>query len=233
MAIGIMQPYFFPYIGYFQLINACDKFILFDDVSYMKKGWINRNHFLINKQKKLFTLPLKKISQNKLINTIEIFDRNKSINLFCKMISLNYTKAPYFNEVNNLLTEIFNINTKKLSILLEHSIKCLVNYMDIDTKIIPTSSIYNNSILKGQTRIIDICKQENTDLFVNPIGGKQLYSQETFQNTGLEIKFIKSNFDEYNQFDNQFQKGLSIIDVLMFNSKQQISRYLNNYQLIL
>jgi len=232
MAIGIIQPYFFPYIGYFQLINACDKFILFDDVSYIKKGWINRNHFLINKQKKLFTLPLKKVSQNKLINTIEIFDSNKSINLFLKMLYLNYKKAPYFNQVNDLLTEIFNTNAKKLSILLEHSIKCLVNYMEIDTKIIPTSSIYNNSKLKGTTRIIDICKKENADLYINPISGKELYSKETFQNTGLELKFIKPTFDEYKQFDNQFHNGLSIIDVLMFNPKQQVSKYLNNYQLI-
>jgi hypothetical protein len=230
--IAIMQPYFMPYIGYFQLMNAVDVFVIYDDVNYINKGWINRNNILGNEGPQSFTLSLNKASQNKLINEIDLFEIEKFKKKFFRMLEMSYKKSPHYSSVINLMDSVFTFNDTNLSGFVGNSIKIIAGYLDISARIVNSSAIYNNTVLKAQDRILDICLQEKAHRYINPIGGVELYSKEKFANSGIELNFIKSNDIKYNQRDSGFVPYLSIIDVLMFNSKTEVKELLDKYTLI-
>lgn len=232
MKVGIMQPYLFPYIGYFQLINAVDKFVLFDDVNYINKGWINRNRILLNKQEYIFTIPLEKASQNKLINEINIAKDITWKGKLLKTIETAYIKAPMFQMAFPIIDEVICYNEQNLSAYIYHSIKKLCENFRINTQIIESSGQYNTSKLKGQDKILEICSQEKATQYINPIGGTNIYQCELFRQKQLKLLFIKSNPIVYSQFGNNFIPWLSIIDVLMFVDKETIKKTLNNYILL-
>lgn len=229
-----MQPYIFPYIGYFQLISAVDRFIIYDDVNYIKQGWVNRNNILIQGEKNMFTIPLAKASQNIKINETlvnqELYKSWKA--KFIKSLEHSYKKATYFNEVFALLTDFFVTNYATVASLTVESLKTVSEYLNIETEIVETSSGYNNDHLSAQERILDICLQEKATHYINPIGGLELYSKEDFKKNQIKLNFIKSNPIEYKQFKNEFVPWLSIIDVMMFNSPSEISEMLNQYELV-
>ncbi len=225
-----MQPYLFPYIGYFQLINAVDKFVIYDDVNFIKKGWINRNNLLINGHANLFTVPLKNYSQNKLIKEIEISRSEKWEKDLLKTLEISYKKSPYFDEVYKIIECIIQNDEKNISAFIYFSLQIINNYLEIKTEIVKSSSHYLNNYLKQSERIIDICKKENADEYINPSGGMELYSKELFQKDGISLNFIKTNNIVYKQFNGNFEKSLSIIDVMMFNSKTKIKELLNEYE---
>lgn len=229
--IAIMQPYFFPYIGYWQLINAVDIFVLYDDVNFIKKGWINRNNILLNKSKHLITIPLLNVSQNKHINECIISDDDKIINNIIKTMNLAYRKAPYYNLVFPTLEKI--IKTKgSISDLVLKSVLWIKEYLNIDTEIILSSSIGKNNELKGQDKIIEIVKKINGNHYINAIGGQELYDKEIFNNNEIKLNFIKMKEIKYKQFNNEFVPNLSFIDVLMFNSPEEIKNMLGMYELV-
>jgi len=221
-----------PYIGYFQLINSVDKFILYDTVTYIKRGWINRNRLIINKEEHLFSVPLVKASQNKRINEINIQDTNKWSKQLLKTIEMNYKKAPQFDKVFPLLKSIFNNQEKNLSKFILHSLHLINQYLNITTEIVPSSNQYHIDQLKGQDKIIQICKEENAETYINPINGMKLYNKEDFSREGISLYFIKSKDIKYKQFNTKFIPNLSIIDVLMFNNKEQVKEFLTNYELV-
>ena len=234
MTIAIMQPYFFPYIGYFQLINAVNRFIIYDDVNYIKQGWVNRNNILINGEKNMFTIPLEKASPNNKINETLI-----NLNLyngwkvkFLKSLDHSYKKAPHFNNIFQLLMDFFSKEYTQISTLNVEIIKKVAGYLGITTEIINSSSMYNNANLNGQKRVLDICFRENATHYINPIGGLELYSKEDFKKNEIKLNFIKSKPIEYRQFKNEFVPWLSIIDVMMFNSPSEICEMLNQYELV-
>jgi len=231
MKIAIMQPYFFPYIGYFQLINAVDKFVLLDDVSYINKGWINRNRILVNKKIYLFTIPLDKASQNRLINQICIKTETHWKDKFLKTIKQTYSKAPFFENIFKLLEEIIYYDEINLVKRIFYSLTLIKKNLNFNTAIIETSQIYDNNYLKGQERIIDICKKENAKIYYNLWGGTKIYSNSAFKNENLQLKFLKTKGIFYKQFDEDFIPDLSFIDVLMFNSVDKIAELLNKYYL--
>lgn len=229
-----MQPYFFAYIGYFQLLYAADKFIILDDVNFINKGWINRNNILINNKPGLFSIPLVKSSQNKLIKDIDISyennaDRQKK---FLKTIERSYSKAPYYKEISDILSKLILSNEIKISGLIYKSLIEIKNYLGFETDIIESSEIYSNSELKGQERILDICRRENATQYLNLSGGIELYSKDSFDNKNIKLNFIRTKNIIYKQFTNEFTDSLSMIDVLMFNSKDKIREYLYEYELI-
>lgn len=228
MKIGIMQPYFMPYIGYWQLINAVDKYVVYDDVNYIKKGWINRNNVLVNHQAKLFTISLKGASQNKLINEINIVD---DFSNFLKLIEYNYSKAPYFSQTYNLLKEIISFESKNLALFLYNSIMKVCSYLDIQTEIIVSSDIPKNNSLKGQDKILEICKLLKADTYINAIGGKELYDKNIFSQQGVSLFFLQSEIQSYTQGKNDFVPYLSLIDVLMWNDINTIKTMLDKYNL--
>lgn len=222
MKIAIMQPYLLPYIGYFQLINAVDRFIFLDDVNYIKKGWINRNRILVNSREYLFTIPLKEASQNKLIKDLQLADDEKWKSKLIRTIDDSYKKAPQFKNVFPLVNQIIHFDEKNLSKYILNSIILLNEYLNISTEIVPGSSIYNNYSLKAQEKIVDICRKEHARIYINAIGGIDLYSKDIFSESGIELKFIRSLPLKYPQFNKQFIPWLSILDVMMFNSSETL-----------
>jgi hypothetical protein len=229
MKLGIMQPYFMPYIGYFQLMKAVDKYVVYDDVNFIKGGWINRNNILVNGEKKLFSIILKGASPNKLINEIEIGDDFKKLT---KTLELNYVKAPYFKDIILLLERIFSFEDKQLSNFVANSFREILSYLNIDTEIIISSSLNKNCSLKGKNKVIHICKLLNADRYLNAIGGQELYSKDEFAENDIELSFLQTEIKSYQQFNNEFIPYLSIIDVLMFNSIEEVNLMLDNYTLI-
>lgn len=227
-----MQPYFFPYLGYFQLIDAVDKFILLDDVTYIKGGWINRNYILSKDKPQLITVPLQKLSSNKPICELSIPDDLNWRKKFLKTIFFNYKKAPFFNDFYPLIEEVIQADIGKINELNYYALNLMVDYIGIDTLIVKTSQVYNNNQLKAQERIIDICKQENTSTYLNSVGGQSLYNMDLFKEENIDLKFIVPHLPEYQQFKSSFIPSLSIIDILMFNSPSGVRRMLLDYELI-
>ncbi|HEX8397609.1 MAG TPA: WbqC family protein [Pyrinomonadaceae bacterium] len=230
MKIAVMQPYLFPYIGYFQLLNAVDKFVVFDDVNFIKKGWINRNNILVNGQKYLFTVPLKDASQNKLIKEIEIAEGDWQ-KKFLKTLSQSYKKAEFFDETFALIEKTVYSGESFIAKLILGSLLLLKDALGINTEIVPSSEIYNNRELKAQDRILDICKQEKASEYVNPAGGTELYDRRNFSENGVKLFFLKPQPFTYRQFGDEFVPHLSIIDVLMFNGAAGTRELLSKYDL--
>lgn len=227
-----MQPYFMPYIGYFQLINAVDQFVIYDDVNYIKGGWINRNNILVNGKKNLFTIPLSNASSFKQINEIEINtgQYNKWRLKFLKTLTQSYSKAPYFNDVYPII-EISLKEEKMLHSLLVNSIQEICNFIGIDTFIHNSSVGFHNKNLNREDRLINICNRLKANTYINTIGGQELYDKDYFAKQNIALKFIKTDTVVYEQNSSEFVPSLSIIDVLMFNSRDQIQLMLNRYTL--
>lgn len=232
MEIGIMQPYFFPYIGYWQLINAVDKYVIYDDVNFIKGGWINRNRILINDKPGFINLKMDGASPNKLIKEIQVSSDNRWKSKLLKTIEHSYKKAPFFEKVYPILEEIVNYDEVNLALYLENSIKKIAEYLDIKTEFILSSSINKDNSLKGQDKVIEICKILRATEYYNSIGGAELYSTDSFDANGIELKFLKTESIEYKQFNNEVIPYLSIVDVMMFNSKEDIKKMLDKYSLM-
>lgn len=230
MKIAIMQPYFFPYLGYFQLIKAVDKFVFYNDVNFIKNGWINRNRILVNNQSHYLTVQLKGASPNKLIHEIEFTDNRPKL---LRTLYMAYRKAPQFDIVWSLVEKCLTFETDKISDLAINTIKEVCNYLDIKTTFEISSSSYPETKgLEKAERLKEICFKNQTDIYINPIGGQELYDKVDFKNAGLELFYLKSNLVEYNQSITPFIPALSIIDVMMFCTIEEINKMLKNYELI-
>lgn len=230
MKLGIMQPYFLPYIGYFQLLNAVDKYVIYDNIQFTKKGWINRNRILQNGKDTLITIPVEKDSDYLNIYQRSVssgFDRKKLLN----QIKESYRKALYFNEIMPLIEEIVNYNDNNLFNYIYHSIVKICGYLRIDTEFIISSTIDIDHSLKGQEKVIAICKTFEATEYYNAIGGQELYSPIDFEKENIKLNFVSSNLIEYKQFANEFVPWLSILDVIMFNSVEEIEKMLGKYNL--
>lgn len=232
MKIGIMQPYFLPYSGYWQLLNAVDKYVIYDDVNYIKGGWINRNRILINKEAKYFNVKLNGASPNKLINEVEVSLDEVYQKKLLKTIEENYKKAPFFYKIFPVIQRIVENKEINLAKYLEYSIREICSYLDIKTELIISSNLEKNNSLKGKDKVIEICKKLGGSEYYNAIGGQELYSFEEFKSNGIELKFLKTEEINYQQFNNEFVPYLSILDVMMFNSKEKVKEFLNNYSLV-
>lgn len=231
MKIGIMQPYFFPYIGYWQLINYVDEYVIFNDVHYIKRGWINRNNILVNGNVFQIHIPLQKASQNKLISETVLAQTDSDKDKLLKTIELAYKKAPYFDKTFELIEKIMSNETSSLAEFLSFSIKEVCLYLGIKTELILSSEIEKDNSLKAEKKIIEICKKRNADCYVNSVGGKMLYDKNNFRLQGLELMFLCPNEILYKQFSNQSVPNLSIIDVLMFNSIAQVQKMLHEFRI--
>ena len=232
MKIAIMQPYLFPYLGYFQLIAAVDKFVILDDVNFINKGWINRNKIMINGKSSMFTLPLEQASQNKLIKDIKVAKDKRWTDKFLKSIHMAYKKAPHFEAVYSLVKKCMEREEKAISDLIYVGILDICEYMGIQTGIEPHSSVYLTEGLLGQDKILEICVQSGASHYINTMGGQGLYDKDKFKEKNIRISFISPVLNPYNQNCPDFVEGLSIIDVLMYNSKEQVKLQLENFKLL-
>lgn len=232
MKTAIMQPYFFPYLGYFQMFSAVDKFVLLDDVNFIMRGYINRNSILLNGKAHKFSIPLEKPSQNKLINEIKLNFSQKDKENFLKTIQLAYKKAPFYKDFYPILESIVLNEENDLTKYLKFSFEKAKEYLNLDTEILISSEIEKDNTLKAQDRIIEINKKLGSTIYINAIGGQELYNRDDFKAVGMELKFIKMQNIEYKQFTNEFVSNLSMIDVLMFNDVFAVKELLENYELI-
>lgn len=232
MKLAIMQPYFFPYIGYWQLIHAVDRFVIYDDVNYIKGGWINRNRILINGEPTYITVPLYQSSSYKRICDTDLQPSPMWRNKLVKMVETTYRKSPCFVEVFPVVEQLIRYETDNLSDYLAYQLQNLVAFIGIDTEFIVTSRCYGNNYLSGQARIIDICAQEGATVYINPQGGQTLYDHVAFAKCGVDLKFLTPSTIEYKQFGSVQMPWLSIIDIIMFNSQSQLRTLLSQYELV-
>jgi hypothetical protein len=221
-----MQPYFLPYIGYWQLMNAVDEYVIYDDVNYIKGGWINRNRLLSNGSPLRFSVPLINAGSFRKINEIEIADRPIS---FLKTIDQNYSKAQQFSKVYPLIEDVWTHQFSRLSDFLVYSIISVASYLGIKPKFRLSSELMKDEDLHGQDMILHICNILSATEYYNAIGGKALYDYTTFLKSSVKLSFLRTLDIEYRQFNNQFVSNLSILDVMMFNTVDKIRFFLSKY----
>ena len=231
--IAIMQPYLFPYLGYFHLIEASEQFVFYDDVNFIKKGWINRNRILLNGEAHNFTVPLKKASQNRLIMDTQLSDAAQWRTSFMQTLRQAYGKAPQFPQISKLVHSVFEQGHGTISELAIHSIAAVYAYLDIDFTYARSSEISPDSKgLEKATRLLHITQQQGFEGYVNAAGGEALYDKGRFVRDGVTLAFLRSEAPPYSQGPNDFVPNLSIIDVLMFNDKTATRALLKKYRVV-
>lgn len=226
---AIMQPYFFPYIGYYQLAYEVERFVFLDDVNYIKKGFINRNAILLQNERHEFSVPVEKISQNRAIN------KHNYTGEFSKFLSLiwqAYKKAPFFEQVMPLVESVVRDGDNNVARKNAKSLTAVFSYLGIEREYIFSSDVELEDEKKGQDRILALCQKLNINKYRNAIGGRELYDKNTFNSAGIDLKFIQSNIRPYRQTKCEFVSHLSIIDILMHCDKEEIKHQLSSYLLI-
>jgi hypothetical protein len=229
-SIAIMQPYFLPYIGYWQLMNAVDQFVIYDNIQFTKKGWINRNRFLLNGQPQTFTLPLKKgsdyldVAQRYLSDDFEEHAHKLS-----RKFEAAYAKAPHIEVGSRLLEECFNFPDRNLFNFIHNSIEVVKDYLEIDTELVVSSSLEIDHDLRAANKVKAICASLNTDVYVNPHGGTELYDKQDFNSGGITLKFLQPSQFAYHQNQDLHTPWLSIIDLIMFCDKPKLNDILARF----
>ena len=233
MDIAIMQPYLFPYIGYFQMLNGVDYFVSGENVQFIKKGWINRNRILVNNEARLITLPLIKDSTYLDINKRYFENDSLGKDKMLRAIHNAYHKASNFKDCYQLVEEILNFSNYNVAAYIHNSFKEICSYLDIKTPLLILSELDPPPEMNSQDLIIHVCKGLKADRYINAIGGMELYSDKKFRENDLTLRFIKTKESlKYKQFNDNFVPNLSIIDVMMFNSPMEIRQLLTEYDLI-
>lgn len=234
MKLAIMFPYFLPYIGYWQLMKYVDKFVIYDNAEFEKAGWIRRNYILINGQKKMFTVPIKKASDYLNIDQRELTENSDSeMRKILRQIEQNYRRAPFFKETFPLIESIFLYDNRNLFYFVYHSIRQIAEYLSIETPIIVSSAIEMDHCLRKRDKVIEICRKLEADSYINTVGGMTLYDKADFKRNGITLDFFQSELPVYRQYQYEFIPYLSIIDVMMFNSRDKIiTEMLSAYTLL-
>jgi len=233
MKLAIMQPYLFPYIGYFQLLNSVDIFVLYDDVQYIKGGWINRNRILDNNKPSWITFPVKMDSTYSNINQRCFAERTEAeINKLLRRIDSTYSKAQYFEDTSDIIKRFVLHDNKNVAESISFSLQIIQQYLQLPFNYILSSSLKDTQHLRGEERVIRICEALKADVYINSPGGQSLYSREQFQAHGISLRFLKPGPVSYRQFTDEFVPNLSIIDVLMFNSAEEVKAMLNKWELV-
>lgn len=228
MRLAIMQPYLFPYLGYFQLIRSVDTFVVYDDVNYMKGGWINRNFILDQDDKQLITLPLQGASPNQLINQVSVGGRQRKL---VESIRHNYSKAPHFKTVFPLVEDVLMQEEKNLARYLDYGLNRVCDHLGLHPQWHISSSLKKDNELRGQDKVLAICEELGATHYINVPGGRDLYDNDSFTDKGIKLSFIQPKLNSYPQFGNPFVPSLSIIDVMMFNDQEQCGKLLQEYEL--
>jgi WbqC-like protein family len=233
MKVAIMQPYFLPYIGYFQLIAAVDIFVVYDNIQFSKKGWFHRNRMLQNGSDIYFSLPLKNDSDYLNVDQRFLADswQTEKDKMKRKFIE-NYRKAPFYTENWPIIEEILNSEEINLFEFNFSSLKKFCKALEINTLLKKSSEIDIDHSLKGQKKVLAICKELKAESYINPIGGLELYAGQDFEKQEIDLSFLKSKLPVYSQFQPNFVAGLSILDLLMFCSIADIKKQLSEYNLL-
>lgn len=235
MKLAIMQPYFFPYLGYYSLIKHTDKFIVFDSVQYIRHGWIARNRILKpNSGWTYIIVPLKKHSQKSKINEVRIINDTDWQEKIFRQLEYYKKKAVYYHNVIEVLRECLKVNFDNIALLNTHILKITCNYLGLkfDYQIFSQMDLKIGEINTYSDWPINISKILMAEEYYNPIGGIKLFDKDEFNNAGIKLNFIKNSLNEYDQGNYTFESGLSIIDVMMFNSPNAIRQMLDQCEII-
>jgi hypothetical protein len=228
--LAVMQPYLFPYLGYFQLVHAVDRFVVLDDVTYIKGGWINRNRLCLDGDPRYFTVPLREASSNRRICDVEIAGGDWSRKMLMTF-GQAYRRAPHYAEVMPLIEGVLADASGPIGDLAFASLEAVFRFLGLAPEMVRTTRLYGNDSLRGQDRILDICAREGATTYVNPPGGKGLYSGRDFAARGVELRFLRPLEHEYDQGGGPFQPWLSILDALMFVGRDGTLELLERYEL--
>jgi WbqC-like protein family len=231
MIVSIMQPYFFPYIGYFQLIYNCDHFVLLDDVQYIKRGWVNRNRILMNGEPLYITLPVLYAPRVLSINQ-RVYQLDKEIvKQLIKRIEGAYHNAPYFQVTMPLIRETMGFSDSNVAAFNANLICRIAQRLALETPITLSSRLEKDTTLRREERLIEICRVVGASEYVNPSGEVDLYSGASFATRGITLRFLKPSISPYRQFGAPHVPNLSVIDALMFNSPEQMRNLLQEFSL--
>jgi hypothetical protein len=229
--VAIMQPYFFPYIGYYQLIAQSDVFVLLDDVQYMKGGWINRNRILVNGAPHWLTFPVEhapiQLSIDQRAYQASDANRGKVLNALANA----YRKAPQAAATLEAAAEIMAYEDANVAGFNRNLLTRVARMLGIETPILAASELDRTPGLTGQERVLDLCRRLGADTYVNAPGGAGLYDGDAFAAVGIALRFLKSVAEPYPQFGQPFVPFLSILDVMMFNPPEAAALLLDNYEL--
>jgi hypothetical protein len=229
--LGVMQPYFFPYVGYFQYMMACSHFILYDDVQFIMRGWINRNNILLNGKAHMLTVPLVKASPNRTIAKTMVMDGPWPARMMATLEQA-YRKAPYWQGISSMVQGIFGAGHATIASLASASIQAVCAYLDLPVTVVPTSTAYNNSHLARNERLYDLCDRMNARVCIVPQGGRALYAKPEFALHGIELRYLVPDLSPYDQSGTAaFVPSLSILDVLAWNGPAGTRAMLEKYTL--
>ena len=229
MKVAIMQPYLFPYLGYFQLMKAVDTFVFYSDVQYIKGGWINRNRILGNSGADWLTLPVQDAPHGNAINDRHYVGDRVTRKKLVRKIEFAYRRAPRFDEAFQLISNCFTIEESNVAAFNQSILMAVARYIGIDCAFSISSDCRIDQQVKGQSRVLEICSRIGATSYLNPIGGIDLYYPDAFSRSGINLSFVRSRPTDYPQFGQPHVPYLSIIDVLMFNGPERVKELLNEY----
>jgi hypothetical protein len=233
MSVAIMQPYFFPYLGYFQLVQAVDHFVFYDDVMFIKKGWINRNRILMQGNEFLFTIPLEKQSQNKTIRESTVSWGKEFPDKFMNQLDSAYKKASNYEEVRDLVEQVLHRKFESLADLASESVHATWTHLGLEKFFYQSSELPVSADLGRAERLMEITKFLSDSSYINAVNGQELYEKGIFKENGLDLHFLKPKLNPYLQGNTkEFIHGLSMIDVLMWNKKEDVVQWVKDFQLI-
>lgn len=225
---AIMQPYFFPYIGYYQLVYEAENFVFLDDVNWIKKGYINRNSICRNGDKVNFSIPVSKVSQNRKINE---HDYTGDFSGFLKLVESAYKKAPFFDSIMPMIEKVVRDDESNVANKNANTISTVFNYLGIKREFLFSSDVSLHSACKGQERILELCRIFGINRYRNASGGRALYDPKSFDESNVELKFVESMAQNYSQSGDEFIPNLSIIDLLMWCDKDTTIDMLKEYRI--
>lgn len=232
MRLGIMQPYFLPYIGYWQLLAAVDRYVVYDDVNFIKGGWIYRNRILVQGRAQYMNVRMSGSSSFKKINEVQVNASDIWRTKLLRTVEMAYRKAPFFSEVFPLFERIVRQQEPNLAQYLFGSLQAVATFLHIDTQLLLSSDVPQDRSLHGEARVLSICQSLGAAEYINAIGGQSLYDQEHFAAHGITLHFLQSEASPYQQFGEPFIGNLSLLDVLMFNGKEGTQKMLQEYKFI-
>ena len=229
MILAGNQPYFLPYLGYWQLIAAADLFLLGDDYCYIRRGWVNRNRILVDGAPRYFRVEVRKNPVSRLIcDKVRVMDPKLDRNRL-RTLEMTYHRAPCFDAGYALAERIFACPDPGLLPFLEYSIREVCQYLEITTPVGRMSELEGNAAFRREERIYDACRRLGADTYINAVGGQTIYRFPEFARRGIRLRFLRSGLPPYPQFGRPFVPSLSILDAIMFNPPERLQEMLRDY----
>jgi len=232
LKVGVMQPYFWPYLGYFQLMCAVDRFVVYDNMQFTKRGWINRNRIALNGDDVYITLPIEKASDFLNVNQRELIPKFKeSADKMLRTLAGAYSRAAYYRDGLDIAISCLSHPNRNLFDFVLNSINVVAQALNINTPVTVSSSLDVDHSLQGQDRVLAICKHLGASNYINPPGGRSLYSQFAFRTQGVNLEFLEPKIEPYSQRGcADFIPNLSVMDVIMSTGLVATAKQLASYR---